>query len=244
MPLRRGGDRRHTDRHRTAVADARVIQMLFKCVAERMPEIEQLALPAFALVVFDHTAFHKHTPPHDLRQQSGRKRLIPFEKSKQLFVTDARGFNHLAHTVGHVFLRQRRQRIDIGDDADRLPECSDEIFALRDIDTCLAADGGIHLREKRRRDLHKIDAAHPRRGGKARHIARHTAAERHHKVTAIKLRRRERSVKMRDSFQPLVLFACGEGQHADRLILRLDQAVPHRVGIQRRHVAVAYDQHT
>ena len=58
------------------------------------------------------------------------------------------------------------------------------IFAAVQIDGCLAAHGGIHHGQQRSGDLNKAHAPEIGRGGKARQIARHAAAQRNDQVAA------------------------------------------------------------
>jgi hypothetical protein len=53
------------------------------------------------------------------------------------------------------------------------------------VDAGLAADRGIDLGQKRRRHLDEVDAAQQHRGGKAREIADHAAAQRHQRGPAV-----------------------------------------------------------
>ena len=52
-----------------------------------------------------------------------------------------------ASPATQLALRQRRERLDIGDDGARLVKCADEVLAARMVDAGLAAYRGIHLRE-------------------------------------------------------------------------------------------------
>ncbi len=56
---------------------------------------------------------------------------------------------------------------------------------MRRVDAGLAADGGIDLRQQRRRHLHEVHAAAHDRRGEAGEIADHAAAERDHHVAAL-----------------------------------------------------------
>ena len=69
---------------------------------------------------------------------------------------------------------------------------AEQILAVRRIDSGLAADRGIDLRQQRGRHLHEIDAAAQDRRGKAREVADHAAAERDHQIVALDLRRDQR----------------------------------------------------
>ena len=64
---------------------------------------------------------------------------------------------------------------------------ADQVLALRRVDSGLAADRGIHLRQQRGRHLHEIEAAADDRGGKTGEVADHAAAERDHEIVALDL---------------------------------------------------------
>ena len=72
---------------------------------------------------------------------------------------------------------QRREQGRIDDDDPRLVEGADEVLAAWQVDTHLAADGRVDLREQRRRHVREGDAAHVRGGGEAAHVADDAAAE-------------------------------------------------------------------
>ena len=68
---------------------------------------------------------------------------------------------------------------------------ADEVLARAQVDTSLAADRAIDLRQERRRHLDESDAAQIRRGGKSRHVADHAAAERDDGARAVEPAARE-----------------------------------------------------
>ena len=72
----------------------------------------------------------------------------------------------------------------VAEDQGWLTERADEVLARRKINRRLSADGGIDLRQKRRRNLDKANPAKIRRRRKSRHIARHAAAQRDDKPLA------------------------------------------------------------
>ncbi len=63
-------------------------------------------------------------------------------------------------------------------------ERADEVLALRRIDAGLAADGGVHLRQQRGRDLHEAHAAAQDRRRKAGEVADDAAAQRDDEIAA------------------------------------------------------------
>ena len=61
-------------------------------------------------------------------------------------------------------------------------KCTDQIFSMPRIDSGLAADRRIDLREKRRRDLYKVKATTHARSGKPGKITYHTSAKREDQI--------------------------------------------------------------
>ena len=100
-----------------------------------------------------------------------------------------------------------RKRVEIAQHQPRLIKRADEIFAGLQIDADLAADGAVHLRQQRRRHLHKRDAAQIRCRDKPRQIADHAAAERDDEGFAFEPVRREQVVAGLNGFQTFGRFA-------------------------------------
>ena len=95
----------------------------------------------------------------------------------------------------------------------RLVEGADQVLAARMVDAGLAADGGVHHREQRRRQLHDRDAALVGGRREARDVADHAAAEGEHQAVAVEPRGDQRVDDERDVAERLLLLAAR--QHAD-----------------------------
>ena len=100
------------------------------------------------------------------------------------------------------------------DNGVRLVEGADQILAERMIDPDLAANRRVHLRQKRRRDVHERDAAQVAGGGESRHVADDAAAEGDERRLAIGVGPDERLVDPRDRLQRLEALAV---RHEDGL---------------------------
>ena len=98
--------------------------------------------------------------------------------SKKLRVADQPVFDDLAITGAHLAPRQCRQARRIGQHEPRLVEGADKVFPRRRVDRGLAADRAVDLSQQRGRDLHEIDPAQQRRGGKPGDVADHATAQR------------------------------------------------------------------
>ena len=91
-------------------------------------------------------------------------------------------------------------------------EAADQVLAGAEVDACLAADGGVYLRQQRCRHLDEIDAAHVDGCEKAGHIADDAAAEGNQDRAAIGASGRQLLCQPLQRCEPLVLLAGGQLQ--------------------------------
>ncbi len=160
----------------------------FERVTERMAEVEQRAVALLALVPCHGCGLG----PATRRNGFGAGRAaredglpLPFEPGEERRVIDQAIFDDLGVTGPELPLRQRREAIRIGEHQRRLVEGADEILAVAGIDAGLAADGGIHLGQETRRNLHEAHPALGRRRDEAREIAHDAPAQRHDDIAAL-----------------------------------------------------------
>ena len=85
-------------------------------------------------------------------------------------------------------------------------EGAHHIFILFEIHTGLAADGTVHLRQKGRGDLHKINPAQERSRRKPSDITDHAAAESDQHILSRDPFFDQEAVDIRYGFQRFVLF--------------------------------------
>ncbi len=158
-------------------------------MAERMAQIEQRTAAALRLVLGDDLGLGAATPLD--RMQAGRRialedsspmRLQPIEEGRVAQETVFRRFRIAGAQFAHV---QRIQHIGVDQHQARLMEGADKVLAVPGVDAGLAADGGVHLGEQRRRDLHQADAALQDAGGESGKVADDAAAERDDDIAAI-----------------------------------------------------------
>ena len=109
-------------------------------------------------------------------------RLQPVEEVR---VADQADLRHLGVAGAELALRQRVERVGVGEDQGGLQESADEVLAMPRVDAGLAADAGIDLRQQGGRHLHEAHAAPCDRRGEAGEVADDAAAERHHHVAAL-----------------------------------------------------------
>ncbi len=100
--------------------------------------------------------------------------LEPVKKSA---VVDEPVLDHLGQARAQFARREGCQRTEVRNHGTGLMKRPDQVLAARVIHAGLAADGGIDLRQQRRRHLHEIDAALITGRRKSGDVADHAAAE-------------------------------------------------------------------
>jgi hypothetical protein len=83
---------------------------------------------------------------------------------------------------------RRVENIGVGQHQIRLVKHSDQVLAVRGIDSGLPPHGRIHLRKQAGRHLHKSHSAPDNAGGKARQVTDHAATKRQHNIATLKPR--------------------------------------------------------
>src|SRR5277367_3132555 len=86
-------------------------------------------------------------------------------------------------------------------------EAADEIFSGEEVDAGLSADGGVDLREERRRYLDVADAAHVDGGEEAGHVSKDATTEGEEERIAVGASRGELLCERFDAREALVRFA-------------------------------------
>ncbi len=120
----------------------------------------------------------------------------PAKTSCQFFSSQAKNaaspskpvFRDLGIARAKFPFRQRVEQRRIRNDQNRLMERADEILTLARIDSGLAADGRIDLRQQRGRHLHKVETAPRACSRKPCKIADHAATKRHDEIVAFDTR--------------------------------------------------------
>ena len=139
---------------------------------------------------------------------------------------------------GAIFaLGQGIERGGIDQHRQRLMEAADQVLAGDQVDAGLAADGGVHLRQQRGRNLQHRNAAHEDRGQKSGHIVDDAAAECDHDARAIGAVRDHLFRHGFERRQSFVRFAAGEEQH----IMRSPQV--ERLALMTPDILGGHDEH-
>jgi hypothetical protein len=129
-------------------------------MAKGMAEVEQGALTRFALIGDDHLGLVATRTTHRLGKRrsgwrdSSRSRLgsEPFEERQ---IPDQAVLDDFRQPGPQFPVRQRIQRVRIGQHEARLVESADHVLAQRVVDGGLASDRGVHLRQQGRGNLDK-----------------------------------------------------------------------------------------
>ena len=161
-----------------------------------------------------------------------RRRVRVDERGDARTIGHERVLGHLAEPGAVLARRQRRQRGDVGEDAERLVERADQVLALGQVDRGLAADGGVDLREQRGRRLHDGDAAVVHRRREAGGVADHAAAEGDDGVVAEQPPRREARAQGVDGGERLGVLAVADEEEVGGDVGALQR------GDERRRVEV------
>ena len=167
------------ERHRLAMAVAGISGDRLDRVGDRVPEIQDLAHPGVALVLGDDPQLGPRAGADDPVEVgwAPRANLLP-----QVSAGDQGGLQHLRVSGRHLLLRERLERLRVGDHGRRLVVGADVVLGLGEVDPGLAAVGGVDLRHQSRRHLDIADPALVGRGAEAAQVADHPAAERHEHV--------------------------------------------------------------
>ncbi len=189
-------------------------------VADGVPEVENLAAAAVALVLGDDRelearAGEDRTLVHSgrggiccrllssgpsgnrarpLRPRSARLREQgPFRSDAlpQLASREQRGLQHLDPAGVQLGRGQRAQRVGVHHHGGRLVVGADVVLGLGEVHAGLAAVGGVHLGDERGGNLHDRHPALVGRRAEAREVADDPAAERDQVVGARHARRRQ-----------------------------------------------------
>ena len=180
-------------------------------MAEGMTEIEQRALAVFALVAGDNRGLGAAGGCDRVLARSAAGKdvgMVGVEPGEEGFIAEHAIFGDFGVAGAELARRQRIEHGGIGNHQNRLMKRAEQVLALRRVDAGLAADRRIHLRQKRGRHLHEIDAATQDRRRKAGEIADHAAAERDHQIVAFDLCRDQGLADLFEAgigFRPLAL---------------------------------------
>ena len=192
-------------------------------VADRVAEVEDLALAGVALVARHDPQLHARAREHEVAVR--RRRLTPAHPPPQVPAGDQAGLDDLGPAGGELLRRERGQCARIGDHGSGLVVGAGVVLALRQVDPGLAAVGRVDLRDERRGDLHDRHAALVDRRAEPRDVADHAAPERDDVVVLVHPGARERAQDAVGARERLVALA--------RLEPHLDLDRGQEVGVAR-----------
>src|SRR5262249_29525626 len=185
---RRRGD--HADGYRLAVQEAAIVRHRLDRMPDCVPEVEGGTQAGDLAFVAGH---HGRLLPAGGRDHSYQEVAIEpqqvvqtgLDVGEQIRVADDAVLDDLRETGDELATRQRRQRIDVGEDEARLVERADQVLASRVVDARLAADSGIYLRQQRGGEVDNRQATQQRGRGEAAEVTDDAAAERDQRRPAL-----------------------------------------------------------
>ena len=154
-----GGD--HAPGHGFAMQQPTVAGLGFERVADRVAKVQHAAQAVLALVRGNDFRFQFHglrdQPLQFHRIAFQNARAILLEAQKQFDVADDAALQRFVESGAKLAIRQRLQHRGIDQHHPRMMKRSHHVLAGNQIDSRLAADRSIHLRQHGRRNLHELD---------------------------------------------------------------------------------------
>jgi hypothetical protein len=160
-PGRQAKRQNDADTDRLAVQQRAAIAAFgFERMGKGVAEIEQRAVAAFALIFGDDTRLGAATFGNGMAPGSGitatitmaitieDRPTIGLEPGVKFGIVNQAVFDHFAVTGGQFARRQGIKRNGIGEHQARLVKAADQVFTMATIDSGLAADGAIDLRQQ------------------------------------------------------------------------------------------------
>ena len=215
------------DRHRLAVREV-VVGGDLQGVGQRVAVVEQRPPAVLAFVGGHHLGLDLDAAGDPIGEIHG----------EEIVTGEEVVLGHLAEPAAHLAGGQRVERVEVADHPGRLPERTDEVLALREVDGGLAADGRIDHAEQRGGDVHHRRAAVPAGGGEPGHVGDEASADADHHVVASETLAGEPTGQRLDRGQRLRLFGRTDlvhrGVEIRQVRLELDSRLGHHGGAARR----------
>jgi len=153
----------------------------FDGVADGVAEVEDHAEAGFFFVFADDIGFDADAGGDDAGESGGFACEDGFgvllHVAEELCIVDDAGFDGFLQACVEFGGGKSAEKIYVGEDSLRMVEAADEIFSCGEIDSGFSADGGVDLRQERRRDLDVADAPHVNGSEEAGDVAEDSATE-------------------------------------------------------------------
>ena len=209
-------------------------------MADGVAEVQELAAAGFKFVLRHDVALVRNAARNHVL--TVKIQSVLRQPVKERAVEEDRRLDDLGAALAEGFLREGVQRGDVAQHQGRLMKRARKVLALRQINGRLASDGGIDHRQKRRRHLHKAQAAQIGRRGKARQIAHHAAAESDDGVRPGQVLVRQQAQELPVVFQIFGLFSRREHRRIYRKSGRLQRCL-RALQPERCDIRIRDDQH-
>ena len=180
------GKETHADRDAFAVGVGAVMEVTLDGMTDGMAEIQHLPAAIVVLVFLYEFRLLQNAPQDDLLDILLQILLCldGLEELEKLTVTDASVLHRFSQTIMHIAGRQGGEQIRIDEDALGLIKSARQILSASKVDSDLAADRAVDLRQNGGRDLEEINASHVGGSGKSPEIPRNAAGECHERIAS------------------------------------------------------------
>ena len=190
----------------------------FESVSEGVAEIQDFAKAGFAFVFRDHLGFDFEGVRNDVGKRMGfsaeHRGEIFFEVGEKRGVGDDAVLDDFGEAAAILALGERFQSGRIDEHEARGIERADKIFAFRKIDSGLAADGGIDLRDERGGNLHERNATQAGGSDEAGDVTDDASADGDYERVAIDAGADERAMEFFGGGESLGGFSIVHEMHA------------------------------
>ena len=207
-------------------------------VAEGVAQIQQIPSAPVEFVGYHDVPLVANTGGDDLlpvKAQSGADQL-----HKQGLVKEDGGFDDLGAAVPEDIHGEGGEAVGVAQDQTGLPEGTRQIFTCGQVDGGLAADAGIHRRQKGGGHLDEPHAPLVAGGGKARQIANHAAAQGHEDIGPGQMVFSQKVQQFQNGFPILAGFPGGEYEDTGLKSRQMEAGIRRR-SVEGPDIAVADD---
>ncbi len=209
------------DRHRLAMTEF-VGACRLECVAERVAVVQDRPTSALAFVFGHDVGLDPDTGSYPIDQRQG----------VEVATTEEVIFRQLTQTAAVVTFGEGGERVGVAQHRARLPERSDQVLPLREVDATLSADRRVDLAEKRGGDVDHGNAAVVHRSRESTEVGDDATTDGNNNVVSGQSPSSERCCEVADDLEPLRPLAVFDGEHS-MLDARVDIDADRRLGDDR-----------
>ncbi len=202
-----------------AVQEFGVVRGGLNGVTERVAEVEGGARAGFKLVLCDDARLDADACFNDVGEGCGVAGedavCVLLHVGEEGRIAEDGGLDTFLQAGAEFAFGEGAEGVGVCEDGDGLMEAADQVFASREIDAGLAADGAVDLGEEGGGKLQEAETAHVDRGEEAGDVAEDAAAQGDQEGVAVCAEGRELFAEAFDGAEAFVLFAGGDVEGVD-----------------------------